>query len=383
MFMARGSAAVKRTAFGTVLAGTLGGFLIGFLGGFLGGGLLLGGAVLAAEPKDAEELPKLGAALSQTSVSGLSSGAFMAGQLEVAHSENIVGAGIVAGGPFACAESASARLFPYWPTGMAQNAIQAAQSCMKTTLGAPDPEKLLARAKGLAERGKIDPLSGLAKHNVYLYSGDKDSTVSRPVVEAAKRFYELAGVPAGNLSYVEGDGGHAFITEQGGAACGLSETPYVSDCDYQQARAILGWIYGPLEPASPDAKGAFVVFDQAEFTEPGEGLADEGVVYIPPSCRDTPGCRVHVALHGCQQSRARVGGAFIEETGFAELADTNRLIILFPQIASSAVNPHGCWDWWGYTGLDYLGKDAPQISALWKMVERLAAAPPEAPAQQD
>ena len=53
----------------------------------------------------AEQLPALGADLSATSVSGLSSGAYMAGQIEVAHSSQIVGAGIVAGGPFACAET--------------------------------------------------------------------------------------------------------------------------------------------------------------------------------------------------------------------------------------------------------------------------------------
>ena len=346
-------------------------------------GALLGAVLFSPDPAAAGALPKAGAALSQTSVSGLSSGAFMAGPFEIAHSKDVVGAGIVAGGPYACAESSAARLFPYWFTGVAQNAVQAAQSCMKTTLGEPDPEKLFARAQELAEDGEIDPLSGLATHNVYLYSGDKDSTVSRPVVEAAKRFYELAGVPQGNLSYIEGDGGHAFITEEGGAACGLSETPFVSDCDYDQARAILGWIYGPLTPANAKPEGEFIVFEQAEFTEPGEGLADEGVVYIPPACRQTPGCRVHVALHGCQQSRARVGGTFIEDTGYAELADTNRLIILFPQIASSAVNPQGCWDWWGYTGLDYLGKDAPQISALWKMVERLAEPPAEAEPGQE
>ena len=80
----------------------------------------------------------------------------------------------------------------------------------------------------------------------------------------------------------------------------------------------------------------------------------------------------------------KIGGrAFKGQTGFAELADANRLIILFPQVASSAVNPQGCWDWWGYTDLDYLGKDAPQISALWKMVERLAEAPAKAPPEQE
>ena len=42
---------------------------------------------------------------------------------------------------------------------------------METTIGEPDPEKLIARARELAEDGEIDPLSALATHKVYLYSG--------------------------------------------------------------------------------------------------------------------------------------------------------------------------------------------------------------------
>lgn len=347
-------------------------------------GGLLAAAWLSPVPALASgDLPKLGADISQSSVSGLSSGAFMAGQLSVAHSDSIVGAGIVAGGPFGCAESAGARLMPFWPTAMPQNAIQATESCMKTTLGEPDPEALVARAKELAEDEEIDPLSKLSSQKIYLYSGSRDDTVSRPVVKAARDFYELAGVPESNIDYVEGNGGHAFITEDHGGACGLSKPPYVSDCNYDQANAILKWIYGTISPPANAAHGTFLVFDQSDFVSPGQGLADEGVVYIPPSCKKAPGCRIHVALHGCKQSRARVGGTFIEKTGYAQLADTNRLIILFPQIAASTVNPNGCWDWWGYTDLDYLTKEAPQISALWKMVERLAEPPAEAPAKQE
>ena len=70
-----------------------------------------------------------------------------------------------------------------------------------------------------------------------------------------------------------------------------------------------------------------------------------------------------------------VGDAFIKGSGFAPYADTNRLVILFPQVAGSVVNPNGCWDWWGYSDIDYLGKDAPQIAAIWAMAERLAAQP--------
>ena len=70
-----------------------------------------------SEALAAEALPKLGADLAATSVSGLSSGAFMAVQIEVAHSKDIVGAGIVAGGPYACAESAASRLVPVLAVG--------------------------------------------------------------------------------------------------------------------------------------------------------------------------------------------------------------------------------------------------------------------------
>src|SRR6187551_2550199 len=109
------------------------------------GVLLLSLFGAAAPAAAAEDLPNLGVALPQTSVSGLSSGAYMAGQIEVAHSKDIVGAGIVAGGPFACAETEASKLVPFWPMAVAQNAQQALDKCMKTTLGVPDPKALAER----------------------------------------------------------------------------------------------------------------------------------------------------------------------------------------------------------------------------------------------
>jgi poly(3-hydroxybutyrate) depolymerase len=347
---------------------------------FLSLTMLAGLGLFAAAPdtaRAAEDLPRLGVSLPATSVSGLSSGAYMAGQLQLAHSKDIVGAGIVAGGPFACAETASSQLFPYWPIVMWQNASQATNACMKVIWGVPDAEKLAKRAKELAEAGKIDAIAGLADDKVYLFSGNEDQTVQRPVVEAAKRFYAAAGVPEASVTLVEKEGGHAFLTETEGTACGLSKEPYVSDCDYDQAKAVLEWIYGsPLTDPSASPTGKFIVFDQSSFSQ-GEanGLAAEGVVYVPADCESNRGCRLHIALHGCEQARETVGDAFIKGSGFARYADTNRLVVLFPQVAGSVVNPHGCWDWWGYSDIDYLSKDAPQIAAIWAMAERLAEQP--------
>jgi hypothetical protein len=84
---------------------------------------------------------------------------------------------------------------------------------------------LAERAKELAADGKIDPLSELASNNVYLFSGNEDQTVERRVVGAARHFLEEVGVPETNINLVEKQGGHAFITEQGGATCGITARP--------------------------------------------------------------------------------------------------------------------------------------------------------------
>ena len=46
-----------------------------------------------------DRLPALGADLTRTSVSGISSGGFMAAQIATVYSSRIIGAGIIAAGP--------------------------------------------------------------------------------------------------------------------------------------------------------------------------------------------------------------------------------------------------------------------------------------------
>ena len=60
--------------------------------------LLLGAAARA----QVVSLPAMKAG--QVSVSGLSSGAFMAVQFEVAFSRTVTGAGVIAGGPYYCSQ---------------------------------------------------------------------------------------------------------------------------------------------------------------------------------------------------------------------------------------------------------------------------------------
>ncbi len=327
----------------------------------------------------AEKLPALGASLAQTSASGLSSGGYMAGQFHVAHSATVIGAAILAAGPYGCAESRAAEIFPYFPAAVFSNLAQAFGGCMTGSYfgsGVLDAKRLAGRAAKLAEEGKIDPLSGLKRSKVYFYTGANDHTVVKAVVEAARNFYLDADVPQENIDFVsKNPGGHAFLTAGEGEACAKSDSPYVNNCDYDQAEDILRFIYGELAPKGVAKPENFLTFGQGTYASSSAKLADEGVAYIPDICRSGGHCRVHAVFHGCNQSRAQVGNAVIRETGFANWAETNKIVVLFPQAAYSTFNPQACWDWWGYTSLDFLTRDAPQIKAVYAMLSRLAESP--------
>lgn len=328
------------------------------------------------------DLPRLSASMDQTSVSGISSGAYMAGQYEFAHAKTVVGAAIIAGGPFGCAESRYGSFLPP-PARLMMNASQSVNGCMLNALsiyGIPDAAALADQARDLAGEGKIDPIETLAHHKIYLFSGAADQIVHHSIVVAAAETYLRLGVPKSQIKTGPPlNAGHGFVTEPAKDDCGSSATPFVVHCGYDQAGDLLAHIYGPLKPRAPAPTGELIAFKQQPYTEGlgNAGLAAEGIAYVPAECRSHAGCRVHVAFHGCQQTHHDVGDAFVAGTGFAAWADTNRIILLFPQVvADPLVNPLGCWDWWGYTGFDYLTRSGPQIVAVHRMVDRLSAARP-------
>jgi len=308
----------------------------------------------------ADELPSFGADLAQTSVSGLSSGAYMAGQFHVAFSGSLIGAAIVAGGPYDCAEG---------------SLVAALNRCMETARGVPDPGRLLERARVRASRGEIDPLAEMASDRVYVFSGTNDRTVTPPVVATVPDFYRRAGLPDAQIAVVDDmPAGHAFITDATGNPCGETRTPYINNCGYDQAGALLTHIYGPLARPAAAPSGALISFAQAEFlTDPvRHGMAVTGYAYVPDDCAATPGCRVHIAFHGCRQNAASVGDAFFRGAGYNRWADTNRIIVLYPQTSATSANPNACWDWWGYDDPAYARQSGRQMAAVRAMLERLA-----------
>lgn len=58
-----------------------------------------------------------------------------------------------------------------------------------------------------------------------------------------------------------------------------------------------------------------------------------------------------VMFHGCLQNTDEIGTAVVTNTGLLEVAESNDIVVLFPQVQKSEYipfNPKGCWDWWGY-----------------------------------
>ena len=361
-----------------------------------------GTAAAQTAPQTAAALPSYKVDAAQTTVSGLSSGGFMAIQFHVAYSASVAGAGVVAGGPYYCAQGSSSNT--YYP-------------CM---YGSPSAAPLYDKARSFASQKLIDPLSGLAGDKVYIFTGKSDHVVSAASVEAARQFYKLAGVPDANIQFVNNvDAGHVFVTTSYGNACSQTQAPFINDCDYDQAGAILQQLYGTLNPPSTHPAGKVVAFNQAEFIPkatttatanttvswptgwvlpnfwipstlpivmpsplPGTGssggtaalhsMNPTGYVYVPDSCAKGETCRIHVAYHGCKQTVNDVGDTYYTKTGYNRWADTNKIIVLYPQVIASSGNQNGCWDWFGYDSANYAFKTGPQMVATKAMVDRLA-----------
>ena len=303
-----------------------------------------------------QALPQLNIDKTQTTLSGVSSGGYMAVQLHVAFSATFKkGVAAVAAGPFYCAEG---------------SVVNATGRCMDHSSSIP-VASLVSTTQSWASSGWVDPTSNLASSKVYLFSGTADSVVKTAVVDDLKTYYS-SFVPTANIAYRKDVAAeHALLTDDYGSACGTKAEPYINDCDLDQAGALLQHLYGPLNPRNSGALGgSFVEFDQTGFTT-GHALATSGWAYVPQSCASGATCRLHVALHGCKQNTATVGQQYVRNTGFNRWADTNNLVVLYPQTGVTATN--ACWDWWGYDSPDYAKKTGPQMKAVKAMVDQLGS----------
>lgn len=344
-------------------------------------GLIPPSAVLA------QELPALNIPIAETSLSGISSGGFMAAQFQIAHSSIVKGAGIVAAGPWNCARGDAIKA-----TTLCSCTLDPLGKTCQVTDSSADVPGLVDATRKAAQEKRIDDPANVAKQRVLTFAGGKDPIVPKAVVAQLDAYYRALGMPESQLSVVEkADAGHTMPTTDYGNACSVTNEPYMGKCAMDGAGDILNWIYGPMKPARTGAaKGKFLAFDQRPYIPSKSpawsvGMDNGGWLYVPDACAKGESCRLHVALHGCKQGQSYLplkpvapgalyyGTTFVKNAGYDRWADTNHLVILFPQASTTWNNPNGCWDWWGYTGRHYADKEGVQIRALRAMVDRLAS----------
>jgi predicted peptidase len=321
--------------------------------------LLLSGLLINSGQTIAE---KLNLDLTKIAVSGLSSGGYMANQFHIAHSDWVDKVGIIAAGPYYCA----------------QNSIKIAlgQCVNKSTDATKD--KLTEQATAYENQGKIADLDNLKNSKVWLLRGSKDTKIATDVAQALYEQYVMWINPKDVKYDKQQPFAHHFPTLNYGSQCEVYEPPFIGNCDYDAAGNMLNFIYSTLQPRNTEPQGKLELIDQQLLGgENATSLAEQGYMYIPESCQAGESCQLHISFHGCKQNAQTVGTQFVENNGLNNWADTNHLVVLYPQTKNSMfmpLNPQGCWDWWGYTDSDYATQNGQQIKAVKKIAESLTQA---------
>lgn len=315
----------------------------------------------------ADALPKLDLDPTRTTVSGLSSGAYMAQQVHVAFSDHVAGAALIAGGPYHCAE------------GSLQTALS---HCMMPAAGnGPDLSSLAQFASAQAKAGKIAPLADLGGDHVLILHGQSDKTVAASLSTDSAALYRTLAATAKKPLVLREDMArpftHTFPTLGAGASCDTATAPYVGKCGFDAAGEIFAELYGKPPRPAKEAAGDLRSFDQDAYREHGADafMAASGWLYVPKACAAGTRCALHIAFHGCQQNAETVGEAFVRDAGYNRWADAYNVVVLYPQARASMapLNPKGCWDWWGYSGENYDSRDGAQMREVARMSAALGA----------
>jgi pimeloyl-ACP methyl ester carboxylesterase len=348
-------------------------------------------------------LPALAANPQQVTVSGLSSGGYMAAQFAMAYSASVSGVAVLAGGPYGCSGGSvntaslncSCPANPPWWLQVQQLWGGGCQTLAPSVYA----DRSIKAVRG--NQGQIDDLSHLQRQRVWLFSGGKDKVVPAPLVMALKTTYQRLGVPAAQIRHEEkGNAGHGFPSLAATESCSITAPPFITQCQFDAAGELLKWLHPDLKTATPavvDA-GAFKRFDQSRYGSAGEfnSLDATGWLYLPRACEQAGAkCAVHVVFHGCEQGQSfkvvgkEYGRQFVDGTGYNRWAEAGKIVVLYPQIKPNEqgslidpyrYNPKGCWDFWGYTEKSaaltpsapkFAQRSAPQMRAVKAMVEDL------------
>jgi len=295
-------------------------------------------------------------------LSGLSSGAYMAGQYHLAFAEQVSGVAMLAGGPVYCAQNS---------LGLAL------EHCFNKASSAPDMAAINQYLTAQRTAGKLAQVDAVKDDKVWIFHGNKDTTVYPGLALVLNQQYQQ-WVDNGNIALITDKAfGHTFPTDNPTLGrCDVSEAPFLANCNYDAAGEMLKHLLGSVKAKTATSSGQLITINQHQLAAAGQDtLAETGYLYVPQSCASGEQCTLHVSFHGCKQNAASVGLAYVTGSGLNNYADSNNMVVLYPQTIASSMNPfnpNACWDWWGYTGADYATKEGLQLKAVHQLVQALS-----------
>ncbi len=359
-------------------------------------------ALLLASPALADTpAPKIDD--TKITVSGVSSGAFMAQQLHVAYSDVFSGMGSVAGGPFFCAQNMKP-----------EDIATIKQQCMMGVGADLTATTYIDKANQLSQNGKIAPVANLQDDKVFIFNSQSDQVIN-PLLGNASRLFYKQFTTSSNIkawAYIPSYGpfypvAHGMPTAKsmfdkyeniGDSAtpCAPSNSqqyswfpnqllrgndPWMYHCNYgfipgyDLGKDILWHLYGEMKSTHTFKEANLYSFKQEPYVSDlstdkelnDNGIGSTGYAYVPDACKSgTADCKLHVALHGCQQFpewkfKGKVGsgvsgqeitfGDLFYKNVYNDLAESNDIVMLYPQALNigtqeSDINPYGCWAFW-------------------------------------
>src|ERR1700720_2054565 len=208
---------------------------------------------LAASGSAATSLPAYNVGPHTVTVAGISSGGYMAVQLQVAFSQSIFGTAVFAGGPYYCA----------------QGSVNTAQGYCESGSGIP-LQTLIDYTNYQAANGTIDPTSNIANKPIYMFSGTNDTTVHQGVMNTLQQYYATY-TSSSNIAYNQyTPAAHAWISPDGSNSCTSSYVPYINNCSMDAEQTFLTNFYGTLNPKNTGTlAGSYIQFDQNAFASGG------------------------------------------------------------------------------------------------------------------
>jgi poly(3-hydroxybutyrate) depolymerase len=299
-------------------------------------------------------------------VSGISSGAFMAIQHHIAFNKDVIGVGALAGGPFYCAQA---------------KLTIALTACMADPTFINLEELISITWATYTTTGTIDSPSYTKGDKIWLYSGTQEEKVKNGVVAKTYSYYLEIGANSEDMIFRNDiQSAHAMVTDNYGNNCTFFGEPYIDNCNFDAAGHILQHLLGGhLKPRVPSINTNIMSFPQNAYlsnnisssTLNDNGFAERGYAYIPNGCQNgnMQSCHIHFAYHGCLQGLENINTTFILHGGYNGWGEANNIVIVYPQAKSSTLNPETCWDWWGFTGPAYASKIGTQLHLIGKMVD--------------